>query len=61
MRWVSAISEDVDLGRAVDAVAADLQGGLRGDPVDLLVVNLYPFRETIAAPGCTLAEAIEQS
>ena len=29
------------------------------DPIDLLVVNLYPFRETIAAPNCTLADAIE--
>ncbi len=27
--------------------------------IDLLVVNLYPFRETIAKPGCTLDEAIE--
>jgi phosphoribosylaminoimidazolecarboxamide formyltransferase/IMP cyclohydrolase len=29
------------------------------EPIDLLVVNLYPFRETIANPGCTLEEAIE--
>jgi phosphoribosylaminoimidazolecarboxamide formyltransferase / IMP cyclohydrolase len=28
-------------------------------PIDLVVVNLYPFRETIAKAGCTLAEAIE--
>ncbi|MGZ5268727.1 MAG: bifunctional phosphoribosylaminoimidazolecarboxamide formyltransferase/IMP cyclohydrolase, partial [Caldimonas sp.] len=28
-------------------------------PIDLLVVNLYPFEATVAAPGCTLAEAIE--
>ncbi len=27
--------------------------------IDLLVVNLYPFRETIARPGCTFADAIE--
>jgi phosphoribosylaminoimidazolecarboxamide formyltransferase/IMP cyclohydrolase len=27
--------------------------------IDLVVVNLYPFRETIAKPGCTLDEAIE--
>ena len=27
--------------------------------IDLVAVNLYPFRETIAQPGCTLAEAIE--
>lgn len=29
-------------------------------PIDLVVVNLYPFRETVAKPGVTLAEAIEQ-
>ena len=29
-------------------------------PIDLLVVNLYPFSETIAQPGCTPAAAIEQ-
>ena len=27
--------------------------------IDLVVVNLYPFRETIAKPACTLDEAIE--
>lgn len=29
-------------------------------PIDLVVVNLYPFRETIAKEGVTLPEAIEQ-
>jgi phosphoribosylaminoimidazolecarboxamide formyltransferase/IMP cyclohydrolase len=29
-------------------------------PIDLVVVNLYPFQETIAKEGVTLAEAIEQ-
>lgn len=28
-------------------------------PIDLVAVNLYPFKETIAKPGTTLAEAIE--
>jgi phosphoribosylaminoimidazolecarboxamide formyltransferase/IMP cyclohydrolase len=28
--------------------------------IDLVVVNLYPFQETIAKPGVTLEEAIEQ-
>ena len=28
-------------------------------PIDLLVVNLYPFKETVARPGVTLEEAIE--
>ncbi len=27
--------------------------------IDLLVVNLYPFEATVAKPGCTLDEAIE--
>ena len=27
--------------------------------IDLVVVNLYPFQETVANPDCTLAEAIE--
>ena len=29
------------------------------DTIDLLVVNLYPFESTVAKPGCTLADAIE--
>lgn len=28
-------------------------------PIDLVVVNLYPFRQTISKPGVELAEAIE--
>src|SRR2546430_1591527 len=30
------------------------------EPIDLVVVNLYPFEATIAKPGVTLGEAIEQ-
>ncbi|MBM3397708.1 MAG: bifunctional phosphoribosylaminoimidazolecarboxamide formyltransferase/IMP cyclohydrolase [Betaproteobacteria bacterium] len=29
------------------------------DTIDLLIVNLYPFEATVAKPGCTLADAIE--
>ncbi|NNF51233.1 MAG: bifunctional phosphoribosylaminoimidazolecarboxamide formyltransferase/IMP cyclohydrolase [Gammaproteobacteria bacterium] len=29
-------------------------------PIDLVVVNLYPFAKTIAASGCTTDQAIEQ-
>ena len=29
-------------------------------PIDLVAVNLYPFRETVERPGVTLAQAIEQ-
>ena len=28
-------------------------------PIDLVCVNLYPFEKTVAQPGCTLEEAIE--
>jgi phosphoribosylaminoimidazolecarboxamide formyltransferase/IMP cyclohydrolase len=27
--------------------------------IDLLIVNLYPFEATVAKPGCTLEDAIE--
>ncbi len=30
------------------------------EPIDLVVINLYPFEATIAKPGVKLAEAIEQ-
>ncbi|KPK74281.1 MAG: phosphoribosylaminoimidazolecarboxamide formyltransferase [Phycisphaerae bacterium SM23_30] len=29
------------------------------NPIDLVCVNLYPFEQTVAKPGCTLEEAIE--
>lgn len=29
------------------------------EPIDLLVVNLYPFAQTVRAPGCDLPTAIE--
>ena len=29
------------------------------EPIDLVVVNLYPFEQTVAKPGCTLEDAIE--
>ena len=29
------------------------------DTIDLLIVNLYPFEATVAKPGCTLEDAIE--
>src|SRR6266516_2035332 len=28
-------------------------------PIDMVVVNLYPFAATVAKPGCTLEDAIE--
>jgi phosphoribosylaminoimidazolecarboxamide formyltransferase / IMP cyclohydrolase len=41
-----------------DHVAALEQHGI--EPVDMVVVNLYPFRETIKRAGVTREEAIEQ-
>jgi phosphoribosylaminoimidazolecarboxamide formyltransferase/IMP cyclohydrolase len=38
-------------------VAAMAQHGI--PPIDLLVVNLYPFEQTVAKPDCTLDDAIE--
>ncbi len=29
------------------------------EPIDMVVVNLYPFEETVAHPDCTLEDAIE--
>jgi phosphoribosylaminoimidazolecarboxamide formyltransferase/IMP cyclohydrolase len=29
------------------------------EPIDMVVVNLYPFEATVAKPDCTLADAIE--
>jgi phosphoribosylaminoimidazolecarboxamide formyltransferase/IMP cyclohydrolase len=46
------------LGRATDAHRAEMQKhGI--EPIDLVVVNLYPFEATIAKPGVSLDEAIE--
>ncbi|MCA9968855.1 MAG: hypothetical protein KC425_01505 [Anaerolineales bacterium] len=47
------------LARDLPADQADLaaQGYA---PIDLVVCNLYPFSDTVARPGVTLAEAVEQ-
>jgi phosphoribosylaminoimidazolecarboxamide formyltransferase/IMP cyclohydrolase len=61
------------MGGRVKTLHPKIHGGLLGrrgtddavmalhgiDPIDLLVVNLYPFAETVARPGCGYAEAIE--
>ena len=38
-------------------MSAIRQAGI--EPIDLVVVNLYPFAQTVAKPGCMLPEAIE--
>jgi len=43
-----------DLPEHMDTIAA--HGITR---IDLVVVNLYPFEQTVARPGCTLEDAIE--
>jgi phosphoribosylaminoimidazolecarboxamide formyltransferase/IMP cyclohydrolase len=39
--------------------AADLEK-ISAKPIDLIAVNLYPFRETVAKPNVTMEEAIEK-
>ena len=45
------------LGRRERDAAAMAEHGI--EPIDLLVVNLYPFEQTVADPACDLAHAIE--
>lgn len=45
------------LGRRGEDNSAMMEHGI--PPIDLLVVNLYPFEATVAKPNCTLADAIE--
>jgi phosphoribosylaminoimidazolecarboxamide formyltransferase/IMP cyclohydrolase len=40
-----------------DHMAAMREAGI--ELIDLVVVNLYPFQQTIAKPGCTFEDAIE--
>ena len=42
--------------RGIDDAVMELHGI---QPIDLLVVNLYPFAETVSRPDCRYAEAIE--
>ncbi|MGF1691497.1 bifunctional phosphoribosylaminoimidazolecarboxamide formyltransferase/IMP cyclohydrolase [Photobacterium kagoshimensis] len=45
------------LGRRGQDDAVMAQHGI--NPIDMVVVNLYPFAETVAKAGCTLADAVE--
>ena len=61
------------MGGRVKTLHPKIHGGLLGrrgvdeevmarhaiEPIDLLVVNLYPFAETVARPGCTYPQAVE--
>ena len=47
------------LGRRDDATHRQQMADNAIKPIDLVVVNLYPFEATVAKPGCTLEEAIE--
>tara|TARA_R110001592_G_scaffold66495_8_gene204271 strand:- start:1987 stop:3594 length:1608 start_codon:yes stop_codon:yes gene_type:complete len=42
--------------RAIDGDVMETHGI---QPIDMVVVNLYPFAATVAKPGCTLPDAIE--
>lgn len=62
------------MGGRVKTLQPSIHGGILGrrgtddavmakhgiEPIDLVVVNLYPFAATVARPDCTLPEAIEQ-
>jgi len=45
------------LGRRGTDDAVMAQHGIT--PIDLIVVNLYPFEQTVAKPDCTLEDAVE--
>ncbi|PRY71950.1 bifunctional phosphoribosylaminoimidazolecarboxamide formyltransferase/IMP cyclohydrolase [Halomonas ventosae] len=45
------------LGRRGQDDAVMAEHGI--DPIDMVVVNLYPFSATVARPACTLEDAIE--
>ncbi|WP_017937045.1 bifunctional phosphoribosylaminoimidazolecarboxamide formyltransferase/IMP cyclohydrolase [Zestomonas thermotolerans] len=45
------------LGRRDKDAAVMAEHGIQ--PIDLVAVNLYPFAATVAKPGCSLADAIE--
>ena len=64
------------LGGRVKTLHPKIHGGLLGrrhldvhvqqmqeqgiDPIDVVIVNLYPFESTVSKPGCSYEEAIEQ-
>jgi phosphoribosylaminoimidazolecarboxamide formyltransferase/IMP cyclohydrolase len=47
------------LARRSDPAHAESLRGHGIDPIDLLVVNLYPFERTVANPDCAFDDAIE--
>ncbi|KAI0358252.1 bifunctional purine biosynthesis protein ade10 [Trametes cingulata] len=47
------------LARSIPSDEADLKAqGI--SPISIVVCNLYPFTDTIAKPGCSLADAVEE-
>ncbi|HEX8360733.1 MAG TPA: bifunctional phosphoribosylaminoimidazolecarboxamide formyltransferase/IMP cyclohydrolase [Longimicrobium sp.] len=47
------------LGRRENAGDMEQMRAQGYEPIDLVAVNLYPFRETVARPGVTMEDAIE--
>jgi phosphoribosylaminoimidazolecarboxamide formyltransferase/IMP cyclohydrolase len=47
------------LARAIPSDEEDLKAQSIS-PISIVVCNLYPFTETIAKPGCTIANAVEE-
>jgi phosphoribosylaminoimidazolecarboxamide formyltransferase / IMP cyclohydrolase len=47
------------LARTIQSDEEDLKAqGI--SPISIVVCNLYPFTQTIAKPGCTIADAVEE-
>ncbi|PIL24919.1 hypothetical protein GSI_12806 [Ganoderma sinense ZZ0214-1] len=47
------------LARSIPSDEADLKAQ-QISPISIVVCNLYPFTDTIAKPGCSLADAVEE-
>lgn len=47
------------LGRRGQDDAVMVEHGIK--PIDMVVVNLYPFEQTVAKPDCSLEDAIENT
>lgn len=47
------------LARSIPSDEADL-AAQSIDPISIVICNLYPFTSTIAQPGCTIAQAVEE-
>jgi phosphoribosylaminoimidazolecarboxamide formyltransferase/IMP cyclohydrolase len=59
MKTISFNFESALLFDRLDEEHARQAAELGIEPIDLVVCNLYPFEQTMAREGCTLADAVE--